>query len=124
MSGPGPELALDGPGAPPRLNGELVFDAPWQARAFGMAAGLVEAGQIDWPQFQAALIERVGRADADHTDTEQTHADRTDTGRPAVYWQCWLEALGELLEGVGILGPDDWSVRSRQLAGRPAGHDH
>jgi hypothetical protein len=28
--------------APPRDNGELTFEAPWQGRAFGMAVALQE----------------------------------------------------------------------------------
>ena len=108
------DLAAEGPGAPPRSNGELVFDAPWQSRAFGVAAALAEAGCIDWSRFQAVLIERVGRA-----DTEQL-----DTGRPSVYWQCWLDAMGSLVEGADMIGPGVWSARSRELAGRAPGHDH
>ncbi len=107
-------LASEGPGAPPRANGELVFDAPWQPRAFGVAAALAEAGRIDWGRFQASLIERVRRADA----------EQLDTGRPSVYWQCWLDALGALVEGADMIGPGVWSARSHELAGRPAGHDH
>ena len=32
----------EGPAAPPRANGELVFEAPWESRAFGIAIALVE----------------------------------------------------------------------------------
>jgi hypothetical protein len=41
----------------PRRNGELVFDAPWQSRAFGMAAAVVETrfGK-DWGPFRSDLI--------------------------------------------------------------------
>ena len=36
--------SMSGAIAMPRSNGELVFDAPWQSRAFGMAVGLSRAG--------------------------------------------------------------------------------
>ena len=36
--------AMTGAAAVPRKNGELVFDAPWQSRAFGMVVGLVQKG--------------------------------------------------------------------------------
>ena len=39
----------------PRQNGELVFESPWEARAFGIAVALSEAGQYPWPDFSAAL---------------------------------------------------------------------
>ena len=37
------ELLLDGRIAPPTANGEVVFEAPWQGRVFGMARLLAEA---------------------------------------------------------------------------------
>lgn len=104
------ELPIDGPAAPPRINGEIVFDAPWQSRAFGLAAVLAENERLDWEDFQSSLIEKVRQAD--------TLGD--DTIEPSVYWQCWLEALGAL----AAVDEDDWSDRCVDLAGRPAGHDH
>ena len=39
-------LAADGgAAAPPRSNGELVFEAPWESRSFGMAVALSEPGR-------------------------------------------------------------------------------
>ncbi|MDA3040819.1 MAG: nitrile hydratase accessory protein [Actinomycetota bacterium] len=111
---PGVDLAMEGPAAPPRLNGELVFDAPWQTRAFGMAAALVEAGQVEWTHFQAALITRVRLADS----------SAMDTGVPSVYWQCWLDSLGDLATDGRLIDASAWSDRSERLAGRPSGHDH
>lgn len=107
-------LAVEGPAAPPRLNGELVFDEPWQPRAFGVAAVLAESGRIRWSDFQAALILAVGEADA----------GGGDTGHPEVYWTCWLEALGHVVGGLGLLEPAAWSVRCDELAARTPGHDH
>ena len=54
-------MDMEGPAAPPRSNGELVFAEPWESRAFGMAVTLSEAGVFTWPQFQAALIARIAR---------------------------------------------------------------
>ncbi len=102
-------LELDGPGAPPRLNGELVFDAPWQSRVFGLTAALVETGRLDWAGFQQALIARVGAADAVGADD---------------YWGCWRDAFGDCCAALGLVNPDDWSQRTTALLSRPAGHDH
>lgn len=110
----GVDLAGSGPGAPPRANGELVFDAPWQSRAFGVAAALAEAGRLDWPDFQAALISSVGKADA----------AGQDTGAPDHYWTCWLDALGTVAESIGSVDAASWEQRSRDLAARAPGHDH
>ena len=78
------ELALDGPAAPPRTNGELVFDAPWQTRAFGLAAALGEQGHLSWSEFQQALIEQVRRAD----DGVRVHAIRGAHERPRNHVLC------------------------------------
>jgi nitrile hydratase accessory protein len=108
------DLAVAGPAAPPRLNGELVFDEPWQPRAFGVAAVLAESGRIHWSDFQAALILAVGESDA----------RGADTGQPDVYWTCWLEALGHIVDGLGLFERGVWSARCDELAARTPGHDH
>lgn len=107
----GPVLADHGPAAPPRLNGELVFDAPWQSRVFGVTAALADADALSWSDFQAALIERVGQADL-------------DTGTPDGYWSCWLDALGALTGSAGHVTSDNWSARAEAFAAREPGHDH
>ena len=55
------DLDLDGPAAPPRANGELVFEHPWQSRMFATTMALCEAGVIDYDEFRAAAHRR-GRA--------------------------------------------------------------
>ena len=57
----------DGLGAPPRKNGELVFDAPWQGRAFGMTIALLERQGLGWDAFRPHLITAIdARPDADY----------------------------------------------------------
>ena len=43
----------------PRRNGELVFEAPWESRAFGVAVALQDAGAIDFEHFRAHLIAEI-----------------------------------------------------------------
>jgi hypothetical protein len=75
------ELDVDGPTAPPRSNGELVFDAPWQARVFGLAAAVVETRfGGDREPFRQQLIAAI--------------AD--DPERP--YWDSWVVALEHLVD--------------------------
>ncbi len=102
-------LDVDGPLAPPRANGELVFDAPWQSRVFGLTAALVEAGHLSWSAFQRSLIGRVGTADAEGRDD---------------YWGCWNDALADCCAAAGLVDVDQWRCRVDELASRPAGHDH
>ena len=47
---------MPGAAALPRRNGEIVFDAPWQSRAFGLAVGLSQAGVYPWDDFRESLI--------------------------------------------------------------------
>ena len=75
-------LPLDGA---PRRNGELVFDEPWQARAFGLAITVAEQGPFDWEGFRRHLIGSVGALPA----------------RP--YWESWLAALEDWLGEIGLV---------------------
>ena len=54
--------AMTAAAAPPRRNGELVFDAPWQGRAFGMALGVVKHLGLEWGAFQQRLISAIARS--------------------------------------------------------------
>ncbi len=44
---------LEGEAALPRKNGELVFAAPWEGRAFGLAVLLSEKGALEEDQWPA-----------------------------------------------------------------------
>ena len=107
------ELAITGPAAPPRANGELVFAAPWESRVFGVTIALHEAGVFEWNEFQQRLIAAVGRWERDHPD-----------GRDYRYYDCWYEALESLVDDRGIVAAEVVRERATELASRPAGHDH
>ena len=50
------DVDADGPAAPPRRNGELVFDAPWQGRAFGLCVAVLEREGLGWDAFRPHLV--------------------------------------------------------------------
>ena len=102
-----------GPAAPPRDNGELVFAAPWESQAFGVALALHDAGAIDWEDVRQSLIREISDWEAAHPSGEGWN-----------YYQCWLGALEQLLSGTGLVSAGDLRARLEQLAARPAGHDH
>ncbi|POX60377.1 nitrile hydratase accessory protein [Streptomyces sp. Ru62] len=110
MSAP---LEIEGPAAPPRSNGELVFAEPWESRAFGMAVSLYEAGAFTWPEFQAALVARI-------TAWEST----AGPDEPYEYYRLWLAALEDVLTGLCAVTPEEVTARTETLAQRPPGHDH
>ena len=43
----------------PRDNGELVFDAPWQARALAIAVALTAKLGIAWDEFRLRLMDEI-----------------------------------------------------------------
>ena len=107
-------LDEDGPAAPPRVNGELTFEAPWQGRAFGLVMSLAERGVLDYEEFRAELIAAVAAADCRSLAGEASFS----------YYDCWLEALERVLTGRGLVGPQALAGRVALLAARPHGHDH
>jgi nitrile hydratase accessory protein len=104
---------IDGPTAPPRSNGELVFAEPWESRAFGMAVSLYEAGAFGWPEFSAALAARIGAWQAAPPPDE-----------PWSYYQLWLAALEDVLASVRAVSADEVTARATSLAQRPPDHGH
>jgi nitrile hydratase accessory protein len=102
-----------GPAAPPRDNGELVFAAPWESRAFGVALALHDAGCIDWEDFRQALVGEI-------RDWEAAHP----SGEGWSYYECWLRSLERVVSRKGLAAVGDWRARQAQLAARAAGHDH
>lgn len=94
----------------PRSNGELVFDQPWESRAFGLAAALEELGLFSWQDFQQGLIAEVA-------------ADQSAPGE-FQYYERWLGTLETLLANRGVVSLEDVDDRADILCHRPAGHDH
>jgi len=80
---------MEGPSALPRKNGELVFEAPWEGRAFGMAVALSDERLYRWDEFRARLIDEITTADASNAGT--------------TYYERWLAALEALLTARGVI---------------------
>ncbi|HET6794891.1 MAG TPA: hypothetical protein VFH45_10630 [Acidimicrobiales bacterium] len=55
------DVDRSGPAAPPRRNGELVFEAPWEGRAFGMAVALLQHHGLGWEDFRCHLVAAIAR---------------------------------------------------------------
>ena len=89
---------MTGAAALPRRNGELVFEAPWQGRAFGMALTLVAGLGLPWAEFQRRLIDEI----ATHPDT--------------AYWDSWLAALERLAIDRSLVSGEELE-RALRIAG-------
>ncbi|MEW5809653.1 MAG: nitrile hydratase accessory protein [Actinomycetota bacterium] len=80
-------VEFDAPGtaaALPRSNGELVFDAPWQGRLFGLVVQMCQAGLFTWDEFKKHLIDVIGESGID------------DVCDPSVYYRQFGEAFCRL----------------------------
>ena len=108
-----PRLDLDGPAAPPRRNGELAFEAPWESRLFGLTLALCQAGVFEWEEFRRLLIDEIGAFDRSGASADSYR-----------YYACWERAFERLLASKGVCAEVDLDARARELAARPAGHDH
>jgi nitrile hydratase accessory protein len=102
---------LDGELSPPMVNGEVVFEAPWQGRVFGMATSLADSGLYTWDEFRACLIGEVARW------------DRQSQGEYP-YYELFLGALEKVLAQKGAVEPAQLMARLQAFRSRPHGHDH
>lgn len=68
---------------------EAPFDAPWQARAFALARGVVDSEGLHWDAFRDRLKAAVAEAPE----------------RP--YWESWLAALERLAVDQGLVTPGE-----------------
>jgi nitrile hydratase accessory protein len=110
---PSAVLDIDGPAAPPRSNGELVFAEPWESRAFGLAMTLNAGGVFEWEDFRRHLIRAVAEAEQD-----------LDGDEPFRYYRCWLLALERVLDDQGVVGAGELVDRAGGWDARPPCHDH
>ena len=101
---------MDGPAALPRKNGELVFEAPWESRAFGLAVAMSDQGQYAWEDFRQRLIAQIAAADAG--------------GSPRSYYERWLAAFESLLLERGYMSRAELDHRTAEYASGARDDDH
>ena len=96
---------MGGTAALPRKNGELVFEAPWESQAFGMAIALHEQGHYDWEEFRQRLISEIGEW------------ERSDQDERAVwdYYRHWLASFEALIKDRGLLSEEEIEERTSEF---------
>jgi nitrile hydratase accessory protein len=72
----------------PRDNGELVFEAPWQARALAIAVAVVERMGLPWDAFRHRLMAAIA----------------AEPERP--YYESWIKALESLVIDTNLATPE------------------
>jgi nitrile hydratase accessory protein len=93
---------MEGVEALPRKNGELVFDALWEGRAFGMAVALNDNGVYPWREFRDQLVEQISQADAEND--------------ASTYYERFLAALEKLAVAKGLVSPAELDLRTEVYA--------
>jgi len=97
--------------AMPRKNGELLFEAPWEARAFGLAVALNEQGTYPWSDFSQGLAREIAAAEA--------------AGEGSSYYERWLATLEKLVITQGLATQDELDAMAIEQALRDDHeHDH
>jgi nitrile hydratase accessory protein len=103
MAAPDPHITvMDEQVALPRKNGELVFEAPWEARAFGLAVALNETGVYPWRDFSQGLAAETAALEQQGTSTN--------------YYERWLETLEKLAIARGLVTLDELDARTAEYA--------
>jgi nitrile hydratase accessory protein len=86
------EAALADHAPLPRDEGDLVFEAPWQGRAFGMGVVALERAGASWEEFRVQLVAAIRR-----------RPRRPGESAATAYYAAWLDALEALLAERGLL---------------------
>ena len=109
---PDPEISsMEGAEALPRLNGELVFEEPWEGRAFGIAVALNNQRVYPWRDFREHLVTEIS------SDEGQ--------GIQGRYYDQWLRAMESLLLDQGLVTPEELERRTEEYAtGAREDHEH
>jgi nitrile hydratase accessory protein len=92
---------MDGASSLPRKNGELVFDAAWEARIFGMTISMHDRQLFEWNEFRDELIEEIATADRE--------------GSSSTYYERWLEAFEHVLVEKGLLSHEELAARLEEF---------
>ncbi len=94
----------------PRLNGEPLFEAPWEARAFSMAVTLNEQGVYPWRDFSQGLAAEIAAAERQGLDSS--------------YYERWLTSLEKLVTAAGLVSAEELERRMEEYAsGARSDHD-
>src|SRR5580765_7456453 len=91
---------MEGAEALPRSNGELVFEAPWEGRAFGIAVALNEQSVYPWRSFRDALVDHIAEDEA--------------ASRLTAFSGRWLAPHDTLLQSPDVRNTDHLAVRAAE----------
>ncbi len=91
----------DIPHIPTNAEQEIVFNFPWEAKAFALVVHLHQQGHYTWVEWAETLSAEIKAAGAD------------DDG--SAYYLLWLSAAEKLVARKALAGADEISARKRSL---------
>lgn len=91
--------------APPREDGHLHFEKDWEKLVFGVAIALSKEGHYEWDEFRHALMDNIHAWESTH----ELDDDSWD------YYQCWMNALENVVVKAGIIDQQDIDRRLKGL---------
>jgi nitrile hydratase accessory protein len=92
--------------APPRKNGELDFQDPWERLSFGVVLALYEEKHYtSWDDFRDRLIQEIAKWE------KAEQKDNPDWN----YYEQWLKALERLVVETGMLDKSDIDARANEI---------
>lgn len=100
---------MAGEAALPRKNGELVFQAPWEGRAFGLAVAMSDRQHVPWDDFRDRLIAEIASAEEKNVSSS--------------YYERWLAALERVVIESGLISRQDLDAKTVECA-EEDDHDH
>ena len=80
-----------------------VFNAQWEAQAFGMVLALYEKGLFSWDEWASQLGEQIAIAQAEGDP---------DLGN--TYYQHWMQALEKLVADKGLSSAEEIGEKASQ----------
>lgn len=99
------------PGQPTQQD-ELVFQAPWEARAFAIVNQLAATEHCSWSEWTDFLVKEIAVTEQEAPDTK-------------TYYEQWVNACEKLLAAKGLLEPGSVQQRIAELlAERELEHKH
>jgi nitrile hydratase accessory protein len=108
---PDPPRPQSGPGMPTEAQ-ELVFNAPWEAKAFAIVNQLTTLEHCTWPEWTQYLSSAIAA-------TEHAAPDAVP------YYEQWVMACEQLLADKGLLDAQAIDQKMQELvAEKEAEHHH
>jgi nitrile hydratase accessory protein len=84
-----------------RLNADVTFAEPWEAKAFAIVTTLAGAGHFSWAEWVECFAKEVAIATA----------IEAKGGVPKTYYEQWLDAAEQIMIAKGVTSKEQLAAR-------------